>query len=362
MASIYKRITKTGQTVYYGAFRVNGKLIRRKLGLSLPVARKALKKMEYELTFSTPNNKINPIQITKGILGYLKEYETSGVKYDQVYQAKLKLHRFEEYCKKLGVRNLHDINVEMAKVYIAKRTKTVITNNYKSDLDNYQSMIEPTTINKEIRLLKRFFNFCIEMEWISANPFQTVKPLKEKGKKERYYFSEKEIDIIMNNAGIHFDFYSLLYHTGIRATDAFNLSLNNIKDGYLNIQMNKTGDWLVNIPVPVVLMNILNNRIKMGKRLNTTLYPEYLTDRKRRGIVQHLQSLFSIDKVRKCNINLHTFRHTYAHRMLNLGVPKEVLQTLLGHRSVKTTEIYANWVKKDDLLKWVEMIDEKNKT
>jgi site-specific recombinase XerD len=48
--------------------------------------------------------------------------------------------------------------------------------------------------------------------------------------------------------------------------------------------------------------------------------------------------------------------------MLNKGVPKEVLQTLLGHRSVKTTEIYANWVKKDDLLKWVEMIYEKNKT
>ena len=143
MASIYKRITKTGQTVYYGAFRVNGKLIRRKLGLSLQVARKALKKMEYELTFSTPNNKINPIQITKGILGYLKEYETSGVKYDQVYQAKLKLHRFEEYCKKFGVRNLHDINVEMAKVYIAKRTKTVITNNYKSlNLSDNQNALE----------------------------------------------------------------------------------------------------------------------------------------------------------------------------------------------------------------------------
>jgi len=33
--------------------------------------------------------------------------------------------------------------------------------------------------------------------------------------------------------------------------------------------------------------------------------------------------------------------------MLNKGVPKEVLQTLLGHRSIKTTEIYANWIRKD---------------
>ena len=35
--------------------------------------------------------------------------------------------------------------------------------------------------------------------------------------------------------------------------------------------------------------------------------------------------------------------------MLNKGVPKEVLQTLLGHRSIKTTEIYANWVRKEEL-------------
>ena len=40
--------------------------------------------------------------------------------------------------------------------------------------------------------------------------------------------------------------------------------------------------------------------------------------------------------------------------MLNKGVPKEVLQTLLGaHRSMKTTEIYANWVRKEELENWV---------
>ena len=41
--------------------------------------------------------------------------------------------------------------------------------------------------------------------------------------------------------------------------------------------------------------------------------------------------------------------------MLNKGVPKEVLQTLLGHRSIKTTEIYANWVRKEELESWVKI-------
>jgi len=39
--------------------------------------------------------------------------------------------------------------------------------------------------------------------------------------------------------------------------------------------------------------------------------------------------------------------------MLNKVVPKEVLQTLLGHRSIKTTEIYANWIRKEELKRWV---------
>ena len=52
-------------------------------------------------------------------------------------------------------------------------------------------------------------------------------------------------------------------------------------------------------------------------------------------------------------ISLHTLRQTYAHNMLNKGVSKEVLQTLLGHWSIKTAEIYANWVRKEELERWV---------
>ncbi len=44
--------------------------------------------------------------------------------------------------------------------------------------------------------------------------------------------------------------------------------------------------------------------------------------------------------------NPHTFRHTFAHDMLNSGIHWELLQTFLGHRSNKTAEIYTNWIKK----------------
>jgi integrase len=362
MASIYKRRNKSGEIVYYGAIRVNGELIRRKLGISLKSAKRQLKKLEYSLLFDTPDIANEDISIENAIDKFIIEYNLSGVADEQVYNTQLKLRIFHEFCNGIKIRNIGEISTGIAKEYILQRSKSRVLRKYKACMDDYRPLIKPITLNKDIRLLKRVFAYCVAMEWITKNPFELVNPVKEDNKTERYYFSEDEITMILDNADNYFDFYSILYHTGLRATDAYKLTLSNIQNGYLTIQMNKTGDWLSYIPLPTVLIKILKNRIGELKKSGSLLFPDYDTRGKRRIVVEHLQSMFSIDKVRKCNINLHTFRHTYAHRMLNLGVPKEVLQTLLGHRSVKTTEIYANWVKKDDLLKWVEMIDKKNKT
>ena len=52
-------------------------------------------------------------------------------------------------------------------------------------------------------------------------------------------------------------------------------------------------------------------------------------------------------------INFHTLRQTYAPNMLNKGVSKKILRTLLGYRSINTSEIYTNWVRKEELERWV---------
>ena len=125
----------------------------------------------------------------------------------------------------------------------------------------------------------------------------------------------------MGNTDKYHDFYTLLLITGIRSTDAFTLKPKHIQDNYLVKQMNKTGDWL-NIPLPATAQQILEKLIS-----GEFIFDELQTSFQRRKCTEHLQSNFEHDFVRKNNINLHTFRHTYAHNMLNKGVPKEVLQT-----------------------------------
>ena len=81
------------------------------------------------------------------------------------------------------------------------------------------------------------------MEWINLNPFLGFKAIKDARNMVRYFFSDDDLSIIMDNADKYHDFYTFLLNTGIRKTDAFTLKPKHIRNNYLVKQMNKTGEW-----------------------------------------------------------------------------------------------------------------------
>ena len=284
------------------------------------------------------------IPISHARLSFLKDRELSGISDKRIQIMSYTTRRFIEY---IDAQDINEVNPLMAKNFYNHRMNQRTHISYRSFEDDYIPKVSNSTLKKELQILKQFFNYCIDMEWIDKNPFRLVKPPKINTHKQRYYFTKSNIKMIFNNADKYYDFYYLLLHTGIRSTDAFKLKPENIDGKYLKIQMNKTGDFLC-IPIPQHVLDVLKHRMN-----SSVLFPTLNNSWERSRCVKNIQRLFKPSFVRDNNINLHTFRHTYAHHMLNKGVPKEVLQTLLGHRSIKTTEIYANWVRKEELEKWV---------
>ena len=346
MANLFTRIDKNGIIKYYGNLSINGKRIRRFLGLSQETAELALKKLEYDILFSKPvtenvNPKLNPATIS-----FLSTLESSGVSALHLKSIQGKIRAFLTYCESSSLFNIADITPDIANQFIRSRTKQRVSNKYYSNFDDYVPKLTPTTLNKDIQTMKRMYNYFIDMEWTDSNPFRAVRKFKSKSK-QRYHFILDQLELIMNSAGRFHDFYYLLLHTGIRCTDAYKLKPEHFDGKYIKVQMNKTGDFL-HVPIPRHVLDVLQPRMA-----SSALFLLLKSDRQRRNCVKNIQRLFEPGFVRKNNINLHTFRHTYAHNMLNKGVPKEVLQTLLGHRSIKTTEIYANWVRKEELERWV---------
>ena len=259
---------------------------------------------------------------------------------------RLKLYAFADYCNK---DTIGSITVKDAKDYMNYRARSKVINKYRAKEDNYTPSLSPKTYNQELLIFRRFFNYCIEVEWLNSNPFKLVKSLKQKPKPERYYFSKKELEKIFKQFPQYSDIYNILLKTGIRFTDAYSLTPENIQGSYLSIQMKKNDEYL-KIPLHQDVLCILAPRMN-----NKFIFPELQSERQQVKCRKSMQSIFKPEFVRKNNINLHTFRHTYAHNMLNKGVPKEVLQNLLGHKSITTTEIYANWFKAQQLDKWVNL-------
>jgi len=311
-----------------------------------------LTQYERELAINPPTIIHNEIPLVQAKLAFLKDIElTSNIhkKYFDVIKSNLTL--FITFCISHDVADVGNVAVEHAKEYFHLRCKSRAYNKYQSNIDDYIPKLTPKTINSELNILKRFFNYCIDMQWIESNPFRLIKALKIPIK-ERYFFSDNEINMIIENADKYKAFYEVLLYTGIRPTDCYKLAKKHLQGRYLTLRMNKTGNRL-SIPLSNHIISTLEALSKDCEADETLLFEAFKSDRQKKNCVKKMQSNFTADFVRTNNINLHTFRHTYAHNMLNKGVPKEVLQTLLGHRSIKTTEIYANWVRKEELERWV---------
>ncbi len=287
MASIYYRRDKSGNKRYYGSIYHNGKRIRKFLGCSRQSAQALIKKFEYELLLniesSTTTSK--PKSFEQAILSFKKDIERTGVKVKQISVITTKVNYFKSYCFSLGINELGEINRSHASSYMSDRSATFLT---------------PSTLNKEIGFIKRFFNHCIMMGWINLNPFFGIKDIKDRRNLKRYFFSDDDLSIIMGSADNYHDFYNFLLNIGIRSTDAFTLKPKHLQANYLVKQMNKTGDWL-NIPLPANTIIILDQRIN-----GEFIFDEMQTSFQRRKATEHLQSNFEPDFVSTNNINLHT--------------------------------------------------------
>jgi integrase/recombinase XerD len=350
MAVIFKFKTKTGITHYYGDFVINGSRYRRFLALSRKTALLALQELEYELRYGQEDKDITSVSYAQAIYKFLAYVELTGSSEAQVKYIASRLNRFSQFCSSQRVNELSGITQEHARAFLADRKKEHITNTYDYGKKGGYKHPAISTVNRDIGFQKRFFKFCLDNGWITRNPWATISRLHDKeGGQSRYSFSESELLSIFQKADVFYDFYYVLLHTGLRPTDAFVLRGDNITGNSLSLRQRKTGDWMHNIPLSQSVIDQIAKRVESGG----LVFPELQSDRQRRSARRQIQALFEPEFVRENSINLHTFRHTYAHHMLNRGMPKEVLQTFLGHRSIRTTEIYANWVNNAELVKWV---------
>ena len=236
-------------------------------------------------------------------------------------------------------------------IFIKKDLTKVTFEDIKDYLEHLNLKKEKTSsIRRKISSLKSFYKFLYKNNYINKKDYPLTKiayPKMEKKLPKFIYYndlleiineSSKDKDGVRDRLIIE-----MLYATGVRVSELINIKINDIDFNNRRIIVLGKGNKERIVYYGEYAEEVLKEYMKTHERKNHNyLFVNSkggkLTDRGVRYIIDNIMSKLSV----KTHVTPHVLRHTFATDMLNNGCDIKVVQELLGHSSLKATEIYTH--------------------
>lgn len=246
-------------------------------------------------------------------------------------------NRLQDYiASQLGVK---DISLEE------------VTPKFLSNFDNYLRVEYNMANNHAMKIrqkLRTIYKVAIDNGWVSKNPFSTVKIHFDPVERDVLTKSELttliQTDMIFDRLEKMRDVFVFACFTGLAHCDVAGLTKENIitdESGqvWLKTHRQKTSE-VVDIPL-LEIPQLIIKKYQGMKELNGKLLPT---------LTNSCSNLYLKEVAVRCGINktltFHMARHTFATTVtLSNGVPMESVAKMLGHRNIRTTQIYAKVIK-----------------
>ena len=196
-----------------------------------------------------------------------------------------------------------------------------------------------STQNQYINAIKFYYEKCLNRD---REFYLLDRPIKDK--KLPVVMSKEETELMFGELHNlkHKTIMVLIYSCGLRISELLNLRIDEIDDKrmLINIRSSKGNkDRQVQLTENVLIL--------LKKYYNYYLPQEYVIN----GINGGKYSSTSVQKIIKAackraginkNVTPHTLRHSFATHLLEAGTDIRYIQTILGHNSIRTTEIYTH--------------------
>ena len=216
----------------------------------------------------------------------------------------------------------------------------------------YDKKYTPRSITREIASIKGFFKWLSINDYINHNPALAIEQPKLP-KRLPKVLSMKEITELLESHMSTMDtaIIELLYAAGLRVSELADILLTNVDLNSKYIRCIGKGSKERIIPIGNKAVSAINKYLKDREFLikKYDLKTKYLFI-KENGKKLTRQDVYvfinSIGKNINKDISPHTIRHSFATHLLENGADLRVVQELLGHSDVSTTQLYTHISKK----------------
>jgi len=247
-------------------------------------------------------------------------------------------------------------DIKIVQAFLSTRDTDVLD---ACDVDLLQFMSKtvahsPRTIARRLSALRRFFRYLVREGIVAVDP--TIRLMAPRiGRTLPHSLSERDVEALLDAPEINTvlgirdrTMLEVLYATGLRVSELVNITLTqvNLRQGVVRVMGKGAKERLV--PFGEVAHNMVERYLNEAR---PQLVRGHMTDAmfptRRGGAMTRQTFWYAIKKyARRANLSTrlspHTLRHAFATHLLNHGADLRVVQMLLGHSDISTTQIYTH--------------------
>lgn len=248
--------------------------------------------------------------------------------------------QYLDYIKKYREKHdPEDINIEDIRSYLASLKRNHISS---------------TSQSRKLSAMKSFHKFLMLEKYVTKNVAKLIQNPKQE-KKLPTVLSIEEVENLLNVLSDdtplelrNKTMIELAYSSGLRVSELVDLKLGNLhlNNGFIEIFGKGNKERIV--PVGEEAIYLINKYLETARLLYVNNKSKDYVFLTRRGTNMSRQMFFEIirEKAKLAGITKeispHKLRHSFASHLLERGIDLRLIQELLGHESISTTEIYTH--------------------
>lgn len=212
-----------------------------------------------------------------------------------------------------------------------------------------------TTANRRLATLRRFYGWARRQHWLEYDPCQHVVSAKPPQRMPRT-LSENEVERLLEAPDCREPrglrdraMFETLYATGLRVSELVQLHTLHVRlaDGVVHVVQGKGGrDRLVPLGAEAawwIERYLVEARPSLlGQRQSPALFVTHLGGPMTRQGFWQIVKKMALKAGIESALSPHVLRHAFATHLLNHGADLRVVQLLLGHADISTTQIYTH--------------------